>query len=201
MSRYLRVTAGAITFECGEHGKPRLGRDFAERNVHFNLAHSDGLAVVAVAVGREIGVDVERVDPKRNCVDLAHRFFAPEEQQAIRNLAPEERVLAFYRCWTRKEAYLKAIGEGLFVSLASFTVSVTVEDCMISGRDPFAAANHCRLIDISPTPNFAAALAIPGSGAAQHQIAQFQWTSSPISLMSDPDTSWPAVAAGKYKIS
>jgi 4'-phosphopantetheinyl transferase len=184
LSSYLGVTARAIAFECGEHGKPRLAGDFADRNLYFNVAHSDGLAVIAVAADREIGIDVERVEPKRNCVELADRFFAPPEQQAIRDLALEDRVLAFYRCWTRKEAYLKAIGEGLFVSLGSFVVSVTAEDSSICVRDPSAAPIDCRVIDISPTADFAATLAISRSGAAQYQITQFVWSCSPTSVLS-----------------
>ena len=187
LSFCLGVPAVAITFELGQHGKPRLTSEFARHNIHFNVAHSHGLGVFAVTIDREIGVDVERIEPNRRCLELAYRFFAREEQEAIQALAAEDQLRAFHRCWTRKEAFLKAIGAGLYVSLDSFVVSVTEEDLTFSARAPFAAAKYCRLTDISPGADFAAAFAILDSTAAQPQIAEFRWTYSGISPIRNSD--------------
>lgn len=190
LSSYLGVPPGAVTFELGQHGKPRLTSDFAE--IHFNTAHSNELAVFAVAIGHELGVDLERVQPNIRCLEIARHFFAPEEQEVLENLAGEDRVRAFYRCWTRKEAYVKAIGAGLFLPLDSFVVSVLPDhsvrpsmfpprrvDCVrCSALLPKSVqlASRCTLIDISPDRNFAAALAILDPRKTQTRTTQSYWT-------------------------
>ena len=175
LSSYLGVAPGVVSFEYGRYGKPRLTSDFAESDVHFNIAHSEELAVFAFARSHEVGVDIEQIQPNVHCLELARHFFAPEEQQALEALATEDRIQAFYRCWTRKEAYVKAIGAGLSLPLDSFTVSVSTNDVPIDVRTSSPSANGCTLIDISPDPNFAAALAILHCAKIQPRILQFSW--------------------------
>ena len=174
LSSYLGLPPDLITFECGPNGKPRLTTDFAKHNVHFNVAHSQELAVFAIAVGQEVGVDLERIQSTVRCLELAAHFFAREEQRALEALAAENRVQGFYRCWTRKEAYLKALGAGLSLPLDSFVVSLSQEDMPICVRDSLRSPNCCTLMDISPNPNFAAALAILNPPKPSHA-----WCSSP----------------------
>jgi 4'-phosphopantetheinyl transferase len=181
LSLCLDVSADAIRFECGEHEKPRLTSDFAESSVHFNVSHSQELAVFAVSLGREIGVDLECVDPNINCVEIARHVFAPEEQQALKTFAGEDQIQAFYRCWTRKEAYVKAIGSGLSLPLDSFVVSLLPTDfgqCVaVSLRDDLAyRTKHCSLIDISPDSNFAGTLAILSPNGSEPRIVQLSWS-------------------------
>ena len=111
LALYLGEAPEEIELTEGEHGKPRLAGEPAR--LSFNLSHSGGLALVAVARDREVGVDVERVKPERDLVALAERALAPEEAGAVREAAEPERARLFYELWTRHEARLKCLGVGL----------------------------------------------------------------------------------------
>jgi 4'-phosphopantetheinyl transferase len=101
----------------------------AESGWHFNLSYSDGadggLALCALCRWGRIGVDVESVRPLDRLDSTARHFFSPREYEAYRGLAPDSRLLAFFLCWTRKEAFAKALGKGLACDLADFDVSLT----------------------------------------------------------------------------
>jgi 4'-phosphopantetheinyl transferase len=159
---YVDVAPGRVTFERGQYGKLRLGSEFAEHDVHFNLAHSEAFGVFVVATGRQVGVDVECVRSDIRSLEMARHFFSPEEHQALEALHTNDRLAAFYRCWTRKEAYAKAIGAGLSLPFNSFSVSISAcsEGVPMFVRKSSQPHTHCRLIDISPNPKFAATLAI-----------------------------------------
>jgi 4'-phosphopantetheinyl transferase len=92
--------------------------------VQFNLSHSADVALIGFAEDCEIGVDVEKIRPITDALDIAGRFFSAEERAELMSLPESEQQRAFFRCWTRKEAYLKATGDGLGTDLASFRVSV-----------------------------------------------------------------------------
>jgi 4'-phosphopantetheinyl transferase len=125
-----------LRFEKAEHGKPYLADNAA---LHFNLSHSDGWGLVGWAQGRELGVDVERWRPMRDELALVRRFFSPAENAAYDALDAALRTEGFFQCWTRKEAYIKAVGRGLGLPLDSFDVSL--------GRDVeprlLRASTHC----------------------------------------------------------
>ena len=121
LATYVGGAAESLRFEYTPHGKPSLASR-GEAALEFNLSHSGELAVLAVTFGRRVGVDVERRKRDRDLEGLAERFFAPDEAAAIRSLPSPARVAAFYRCWTRKEAFLKARGEGLGLPLERFSV-------------------------------------------------------------------------------
>jgi 4'-phosphopantetheinyl transferase len=105
-------------------GKPWLAMpDRRRASLHFNLAHSGELALVAVAEGCEVGVDVERLRPVRHCDEIAERYFSTGERDAVGAAEPALRSAAFLRCWTAKEAVLKAIGTGLGHPLQTFDTS------------------------------------------------------------------------------
>jgi len=115
---------------CGgtEHGKPYLATATRSR-IDFSIAHSGALALVAVARGRRVGADVERVRRRTDVLAIARRALSPVERRAIESLpTDDERREAFFRCWTRKEAYLKARGEGLAGGLDTFSVPVLDDD-------------------------------------------------------------------------
>ncbi len=120
LARYLCCAANEITFDYGVHGKPAL----PDGDLHFNLAHSDGLAVIGVTRSDPLGIDVERLRPVDDFMCIASSFFSPREREAIAALPSEHQLLAFFTCWTRKEAYLKATGEGVTTPLDSFDVTV-----------------------------------------------------------------------------
>lgn len=120
LGRYLGLQPEQLRFCYSAHGKPYL--DLALR---FNLAHSHGLALYAITSGREVGVDVEYVHPITGLDRLVERFFSARERTALRALPASQKQEAFFNCWTRKEAYVKAIGDGLACPLDQFDVSLT----------------------------------------------------------------------------
>jgi 4'-phosphopantetheinyl transferase len=117
----LGSSASAIRFGYGDHGKPWLP-DAPE--LSFNLAHTDGLALLATtARAAALGIDVESLDAGFGGEEIARQFFSSGEVATLLALEPEERDAAFRRCWTRKEAYIKAVGDGLYMPLDDFAVA------------------------------------------------------------------------------
>jgi 4'-phosphopantetheinyl transferase len=116
------VEPGEITFTVGDHGKPRLAEQPTEFG--FNISHSHGAVALALVRGREVGIDIEKVRSDIEAERLAVRFFSPRENDLLSRLPGREMLTAFFDCWTRKEAVLKAIGAGLSLSLSSFDVSL-----------------------------------------------------------------------------
>ena len=121
VARYLGSQPEALRFEYGAYGKPALG---SEHTLRFNLSHSNEVALLAVSLDAEIGVDVEHIRADFASEDIARRYFSRAEVEVFNALPPEERVAAFFRCWTRKEAYIKAIGKGFSQSLSAFDVTL-----------------------------------------------------------------------------
>ena len=119
LAAYLDLPPAELRFHYSPHGKPYLEHHW----LRFNLAHSEDLALCAVARAREIGVDIERIRPRPTQERIPERFFSPSEAAQLRALPPE----AFFHYWTAKEAYLKARGEGLAIPLDSFDVT-TLDD-------------------------------------------------------------------------
>jgi 4'-phosphopantetheinyl transferase len=134
LGRYIGTSPGAVAIETGASGKPFTRR---EPPLEFNVAHSDNRAVFAFARG-PVGIDVERVRPLPDLLATAARFFAPGEYEAVRHLAGAPLEDMFFMCWTLKEAYLKATGDGLSVPLSAFQMRLDrSEPRMLScDRDP-----------------------------------------------------------------
>jgi 4'-phosphopantetheinyl transferase len=128
---------------CGAHGKPRLAPGSAAGDLRFNVSHTGDFALFAFSRGREVGVDVEAVLPMRDADAVARHFFSRSELRAYRALEPGARQAGFFTCWTRKEAYLKALGGGLPSPLSEFD-----------------APPGWSLSSFSPAPGHAAALAV-----------------------------------------
>lgn len=126
LAGYLQGLQGpeAVRFRYGPRGKPFLEAPLDAGGLQFNLSNSDELALVGFVIGPEIGVDVEYLRPMSDCEQIAERFFSESERQALRRIPPPKEA-AFFNCWTRKEAYLKAVGEGLAAPLDSFDVTLT----------------------------------------------------------------------------
>jgi|ERR1700676_2427118 4'-phosphopantetheinyl transferase len=124
LGRYVKRAPAQLEFDYGPQGKPALRSDFTGPSVQFNVSHSHGVALFGFAVGRALGLDVELV---RNFSGdaIAERYFSPQEVAELRRLPATLRDEGFFLCWTRKEAYIKARGEGLHVPLKSFHVSLT----------------------------------------------------------------------------
>lgn len=118
------VNAAALSFEAGEFGKPSLEPATRERglDLRFSLSHSADRALVALCVGEELGADVEAREARARMLATARYAFSPAEVEALEALPEARQLAAFYRIWTRKEAYIKALGLGLHLDLASFEV-------------------------------------------------------------------------------
>jgi 4'-phosphopantetheinyl transferase len=123
LGRYLGEPPAALVFREAEFGKPYLTGRHEGSDLRFNLSHTRDFAVYAVTRGREVGIDVEAIDRRVDYRELASRFFAASEAEKLFRLPDEQQPAAFFRCWTRKEALVKAVGAGLSIPLDSFEVS------------------------------------------------------------------------------
>ncbi len=124
LGRYVGVGPDQLRFGYALHGKPYLANSFGHFTLQFNMAHSNELAVYALARGCQVGIDVEYIRPLLELDQIASRFFSASESMALRAIPENQKVEAFFNCWTRKEAYIKAIGDGLAQPLDQFQVSL-----------------------------------------------------------------------------
>ncbi len=124
LGRYLGIGAREVCFRTTANGKPELAANSAVRDddLRFNLSHTEGVTVFALTRHRQVGIDVERIRKDTNAMELAERFFSHPEVQWLRSQPVAEQIPAFFTCWTAKEAYIKAHGEGLSMPLNGFGV-------------------------------------------------------------------------------
>jgi 4'-phosphopantetheinyl transferase len=164
LGRYLGVEPSDLSYGVGEFGKPHLQDEINPIQLRFNLSHSHRVVVFAFSRVREIGVDLEYIHPLSNFRDIAAKFFAPNENKALSTLPDAQALLAFYHCWTRKEAYIKATGRGLQIPLDRFDVSLMPGEparlVSVSG-DP-QEVNRWQLREFSPARGYVAAIAVEG---------------------------------------
>lgn len=156
-----RTRPEAIEFVYGKNGKPALAPRFADTGWRFNVSHCDDVAVYAFSTGREIGIDVEAIRAVREADDIAARFFSRRENEAYLALAPGDKPLGFFNCWTRKEAFVKALGDGLSLPLDKFDVSLAPGEPakLLRAERALGDGSGWRLDSFSPLPGFIAALA------------------------------------------
>ena len=164
LGRYLNRAPDQLHFCYSGHGKPALAPESAGGTFRFNLSHSHGLALYAVTQGREIGVDLERIRPDLAIEEIAERFFSAREVAVLLALPERLRPEAFFNCWTRKEAYIKARGEGLTLPLDEFDVSLAPGEpaALLSVRANLHEAARWSLRELAPGPGYKAALAAEG---------------------------------------
>jgi len=159
----------ALRFRYGYRGKPELD---AGARLGFNVSHSGDMAVIAVAAGHKVGVDVERVGRKRPVLQIARRHFAPAEAAAIEATRPQERMDAFLRCWTAKEAYMKALGHGFALPLDRFEVSIS--PTRLVHPAPGGEGARFEIHEVRGIPGHRAALA---TDAPRSRIERLSWPS------------------------
>lgn len=159
LASYLGTGAREVLLRQAEHGKPHLDRGF---DLRFNVSHTDGLALLAFVRTREVGVDVEKIKAAPDARRLAERFFSVRERGFLKDLSGDDLHAAFFRCWTRKEAYVKARGEGLSLPLHQFDVSVAENEshALLATRPDESEASRWILRDLPGIPGYAAALAV-----------------------------------------
>jgi 4'-phosphopantetheinyl transferase len=159
LARYLRKPAQSLRFRRDRFGKPSLAH---RTDVTFNMAHADSVALIAVTTGRPVGVDVERVTPLDDAFDVAEICFAPAERRVLHAVPAGQVSDAFFNCWTRKEAFIKAVGTGLSAPLKAFEVSLEPDTparlCRVSGSARVAAS--WTMAALHPAPGYVGALAL-----------------------------------------
>lgn len=159
---YVEADPKSLTFCTNAYGKPFLCPDQKTAPLFFNLSHSHNLCVIAVCSGLEVGIDVEYVNRDINAPELANRFFSKKEIEKINSLPENLLKYAFYRCWTRKEAYLKAKGKGLSLGLHQFEVSLLPTEPAVILRSDGSPEDVDRwhLFDLDLYPWYIGALAV-----------------------------------------
>jgi 4'-phosphopantetheinyl transferase len=162
LAKYLELAPEEFVFEYGPYGKPYI----PGASIHFNMSHSADLAIYAVSLEPRVGVDVELVRPIDDHLALAACCFSKDEQRQLAEAAPATSLEAFYNCWTRKEAFVKAIGSGLTTRLDSFHVSLLPAHApqVISIDGDRTKAAEWSLFDLHPAPGYVAAISIWGQG-------------------------------------
>ena len=161
LAQYLKCAPAELVFLYGEQGKPHLASQWAESGLRFNLSHSSGMALVAVCSDYNIGVDVEHIDRRMgSMMQVAKRFFASKEYETLDALPTELQHRAFFHCWTRKEAFIKAVGMGLSYPLSDFEVNLDIEARLLHLVEGCASAWTLQHLD--PGGGYVGAVAIEG---------------------------------------
>lgn len=174
LSAYTQQSAAELQFATTSHGKPHLVNPPAGLDLRFNMSDSKQLAVYAITLNREVGVDIEWMKPNIDCEGIAKRFFSQEEQEQLLALPLNERRESFYRCWSRKEAYIKVIGQGLSFPLGEFSVSLRPEGMnnLLSVHHDANQAKRWALGSLNIETEYASAIAVEGEIS---QIHTFEW--------------------------
>jgi 4'-phosphopantetheinyl transferase len=161
LGSYLNFAPERLRFAYGPRGKPKLV-GCGDGTLRFNLSHSQGFALIAVAWRGEIGVDIECIRPLRDLEELAERYFSPRENASFRTVPASQQPEAFFNCWTRKEAYLKARGDGLAQPLDAFDVSFLPGEqaALLGVGDDRGEASRWSLWGLTPAPGTVAAVAV-----------------------------------------
>lgn len=166
LASYLEARPEQMRFTYSPRGKPFMESTFGHESLHFNLAHSRNIILIAITRACPVGIDVEWVRPMSDAEDIAARFFSAGETAKLMALPNDLRNPAFFNLWTRKEAWLKATGDGLSEMLTEVEVSFLADEparvLAISGNAE--VARHWTMLELSPAPGFAAALAVEAKG-------------------------------------
>jgi 4'-phosphopantetheinyl transferase len=165
LGNYMHIRPEDVEISYGKYGKPRVAATLPEEILHFNLSHSHGLALYAFTLNRNIGIDIEHIHPLSEEEQIVAYFFSDEEREVFGRLPEKQQHLMFFKSWTQKEAYLKAIGEGLSRSLDTITVCLTPDQPARLLRVVGEPEEHLRwnLQTFKPAPDYMAALAIEGT--------------------------------------
>jgi len=169
LGAYLSKTPDNLRFNYGPQDKPSLEIQDLDCPLNFNLSHSHGLAVYAFALGREVGVDVELIRPEFTGEDIAERYFSSRELTELRALSQDLRAEGFFNCWTRKEAYVKARGEGLQIPLKDFDVSLAPDEPPVLESGD---SSRWSLRSFEPAPRYVAAVVAEGR---DWQLRKWEW--------------------------
>ncbi len=164
LGSYLKINPAALIFSYSKKGKPSLALAHTGNNIMFNASHSHGTALLAFDRGREIGVDVEQIRQDFDPAAIAQRFFSVAEQQELAGVPADDKVEAFFRCWTRKEAYIKATGDGLSLPLSQFDVALgrSEENALLATRPDPGERERWLLREVPAGSGYVAAVCVEG---------------------------------------
>ncbi len=175
LSRYLNISSHILRFDYNPYGKPSLIVTQGGNTLRFNLSHSRGMALIAITKNRDIGVDIEGINPNFSGLEIAEKFFSPLENSVLRSLPEHLQATAFFTCWTRKEAYIKAVGKGLSIPLNQFDVSLAPGEpaALLNVEENPEEASKWSLIELFPSSDMVAAVAVAGDCWKLHC---WEWT-------------------------
>jgi len=173
LSGYLKIKPHDLSFGYSAYGKPFLVGEQAG-DLRFNVSHSHGLALFAFAHDRDLGIDLEQIRPEVAGEQIAERFFSAGEVTTLRRLPASQQAAAFFNCWTRKEAYIKARGEGLSLPLNQFDVSLAPGEpaALLHTRIAAGETSRWTMVELAPEAGYKAALVIEGR---DWQLRCWQW--------------------------
>jgi 4'-phosphopantetheinyl transferase len=173
LGRYRKIDAREVRFRTTGNGKPELGEG---GDLRFNLSHTEGVTVFAIARNRQVGVDVERIREDTNALELAERFFSRKEVEWLRSQPSSQHIPSFFSCWTAKEAYIKAQGEGLSLPLSGFGVlpHPASPQLQLEVYDDPEESGRWSMWRLDLGPSLRAALAVEGEGCS---VRLGQWPS------------------------
>lgn len=174
LGRYLGLSPKRLRFCYGPWGKPALAAKLGGEWLHFNLSHSGDSALYAVSHKKRVGIDLEQIRPIPEFRQLVERYFSSSEKAVFRALSPDRQLGAFYRGWTRKEAYIKAKGQGFAIAPDRFDVSIAPGEpaMMLTVDGDSGEASRWSLCELWPASGYVAALAAEGRGL---RVACWQW--------------------------
>jgi 4'-phosphopantetheinyl transferase len=175
LAGYVTAEPHQLTFWYEPAGKPHLSNSFAGQ-IYFNVSHSRDMALFAISHQPKIGIDIEYIRPVTDMAQIARSTFSPNENAQLQSIPHHLTSKVFFDCWTRKEAFVKALGSGFSFPLQDFDVSITPGQAAsllrVAGSESEAA--RWSMYDLEVSPEYAAAIVIEGNG---HSIVQQEWTS------------------------
>ncbi len=172
LGRYMDLDPHNLTFHYNAYGKPSLDKAHHQTGLCFNLSHSLNMALYAITQNRRIGIDIEKTRTDFATDEIAERFFSAYEHAKIKALPIHQRVDAFFNCWTRKEAYIKAVGKGLSLPLDQFDVSLSPGEpaALLRVNDKQEVRTSWSLRELSPATGYKAAMAVDEHGLVIKQF-------------------------------